>query len=173
MKSIKSIFFFLAGILFLVGCKTTSINEKLIIGNWKNGHINSFVANEKYASDTNFFAANQLRSGSNTPNQKALEQASLKEFKESFKTNTGFKPIDLLTLMKTGMDFNPDKSATLYTAKGNHGGTWKMNLKGDKVTVLDTLTKKKIIINIAKLDSAKLQICEKIPTGNLYVTFNK
>jgi hypothetical protein len=173
MRTVKSIFFLFVGVIFLVSCTVSNVNEKLIVGRWKNGQIKYFIANKKHANDTSFAAANNLRLGWDTANRKRDEQNSMKEFKESMKTGSTIKPIDFMALMKTSMDFNPDKSATIYTAQGKHGGTWKMNGKGDKVFVMDTTAKKKITINIARLDSNNLMIFERIPSGDLFFSFKR
>ncbi len=173
MEKVKFILLIFVGVIFIAGCKVTSQNEKLIIGSWKNGRINSFIVNEKHAADSNFYASNQLRLGAEGQNKNKLEQESLKEFKSGFKSDNSSRPVDFMALIKTGMDINPDKSTTIYTPTGNYGGKWKMNGKGDKLTITDTVTKKKILLNIAKVDSVRLQVFERIPTGDLYMTFKK
>ncbi|MEI6455796.1 MAG: hypothetical protein WCO93_05870 [bacterium] len=173
MRTVKFIFFFFVGVIFFVSCTLSKVNEKLIIGKWKNGQIKSFVVDKKYASDTSFAASNKLRLGQDTLNTKETESKSLREFKQAVRSKGISNPNEIKTILKTEIDFKPDKTISIFFKKGKFDGTWKMNMKGNKVIVKDSITQKKNTIYIIDINQQELKISEKIPKGNLITSFKR
>lgn len=173
MKAYKFLFLSVISIFFFWSCTVSHVNETLIIGTWTNGKIKSFIVNKKFAEDTTFTVSNKLRLGLDPAHITANEKTSLQEFKNGVKASGSFKPGSIMSNVKTEMNFKPDKTVTLLYRKGKIDGTWKMNSKGNKIIVKDTVTKEKLTINIAEINPSKLIIYEPVPIGDLMITFSK
>jgi len=173
MKTSPLIFLSLISNLFFWSCSVSHINEKLIIGDWTKEKTKSFIINKKYADDTNYTIANKLRLGIDSLNTIENEKASLIEFRNEAKLDGSSKVMTTMSNMKNEMDFKPDKTAIISFRKGKLVGTWKMNSNGNKVMVKDSVTHKKIIITINKIDSTKMLISESFPKGDLMIVFRK
>jgi|GEM_PF-858288 len=174
MKASKFIFISIISILFFWSCTVSNINEKLLIGNWTNGRIKSFIVNKKFSDDTTFTASNKLRLNLDSANIEANERTSLTEFKIGLRAIGPIQPGIFTANMKSEMNFKPDKTVTFLFRKGIMlNGRWKMNRKGNKVMVKDTVTNKKHTINVAEIDLSKLLIYERFPVGDLMIIYNK
>jgi len=173
MKTSKFISLSVIIILLFGSCTVTHVNENLLIGKWKNGKIKSFIVNKKFSEDTIFNASNKLRLGIDSANLEANEKNSLREFKVGLTALGPVKPGGFNANMRNEMNFRADKTVTISLRNGVINGTWKMNGKGNKVTVRDTVTNKKQTINIALINLSNLIIYEKYPVGNLMFIYSK
>ena len=162
---------FVAGLAFLASC-STSINEKLIVGKWNREKINSF---QKHA-DPKIVSQSKTSGKAGPVVTPAIDPGDSTGIIAFQKSTAGASP-DELRKMKNqigkGMEFHADKTAIMNLNKSVIEGKWKMNSKGDKITITDSKSNETQKLNLVKIDSLRFVISVEISEGILQVGYIK
>jgi hypothetical protein len=156
MKNSIRVIIFIIGITFLGSCSVSNVNQKLILGSWKYEKMGPYISG-----------------GSGATGDTVSEGQSLIELKNRYKDAGKEQMRELNETMYTGLIFKEDKTVSIMLRKGQIHGVWKMNSRGDKITVKDTATSKKYILHIVTIDSLQLKTENPVLDGKLQRNYRK
>lgn len=147
----------LLGLLLLLGsCTASRVNKKLLIGTWKQEKFGPYIKNQSQFSDS------------------LSDEQSIQELRMATK-NSGKDQEQLLRSMRfSTITFKENKTAFVSSLKKEQLQIyWKINLKGNKITIKNPQTSKKFILQIDKIDSLHLKTRQTVIGGRLQQSFKK
>ena len=185
MRIFKTVLYFFLGLALMSSCslikKITgpSNNEKLIVGSWKGDKLLSFSpaspASQDYLNATNpqEEPAAFMTEDSITKRTTKRAQVHLQSVEEAARAGNLSTFYAFLPDFKSSMEFKSDKTALLTSQKNTISGTWKMNAKGTKVTIICNEKKSKIILDLNKIDSLSMEAADYFPEGKILMLYKK
>jgi len=167
-------------LFYLTSCSASKkINEDLLIGSWSRNKIISIIPKtsaENYAAILDSLGLpSEVSVGNNEADRKVVIIQGRTE-KSLTAAETEEKLLKLQTLFpdfKDIMVFNPDKTFNISTQKSRIDGNWKMNGKGNTITLIMQDASASRTLTLLNIDAKFLEIIDHFPTSDVQIGYQK
>ena len=159
-------------------CKVTYPNEKLLIGKWRPVKIDKYTEPGTVPATTAKPASISVKPGPTKPSI-PQDSASINAESTGVGTATEVEKENRLSRSiraeeRTSLEIFREKKTVVKTYQGKpFKGTWKMKNKGTQVVAKDNLSGRKFIIDIMHINDTSVVVLERLPWGNLKITYHK
>jgi hypothetical protein len=150
-----------------------------LIGSWSRNKIVSIIpkaSSENYASILDSLGLpSEVSVGNNEADRKVVIIQGRTE-KSLNATETEEKLLKLQTLFpdfKDVMVFNSDKTFNISSQKNKIDGNWKMNGKGNTITLYIQGVSAPKTLTLLKIDSKFLEVVDHFPTSDVQIGYQK
>jgi hypothetical protein len=157
MKKFSRFLTFAIVLTILGSCSLSKVNSKLVIGNWQYEKMGPYISKNRSANPTG---------------DTISTKESLIELKTRYKDADKEEVKALRESMYKGFSFREDKTVTVFSRGYHNEGTWKLNFKGNKIVIKDSVSQKHVI-QIFKLDSLNLVTVNPVLDGSLQRIYGK
>jgi hypothetical protein len=180
IKSLAYQFGIFTLLFYLTSCSASKkINEDLLIGSWTRNKIVSIIPKasaENYASVLDSLGLpSEVSVGNNEADRKVVIIQGRTE-KSLTAAETEEKLLKLQTLFpdfKDVMVFNSDKTFNISAQKNKIDGNWKMNGKGNTITLYIQGVSAPKTLTLLNIDSKFLEVVDHFPTSDVQIGYQK